>query len=59
MFTLISMLGVRIPGAYLLTQGSWGLGVAGAWYAMIGEIFTRGTLVTGRYLQGAWKKIEV
>lgn len=58
-FTLISMLGVRIPGAYLLTQASWGLGVSGAWYAMIGEIFTRGTLVTARYLQGAWKKIEV
>jgi len=58
-FTLISMLGVRIPGAYLLTQPSWGLGVAGAWYAMIGEIFTRGLLVTVRFVQGAWKKIEV
>jgi len=58
-FTLISMLGVRIPGAYLLTQPSWGLGVAGAWYAMIGEIFTRGVLVTVRFVQGAWKKIEV
>ncbi len=58
-FTLTSMLGVRIPGAYLLTQPAWGLGVAGAWYAMIGEIFTRGTLVTVRFLQGGWKKIEV
>ncbi len=58
LFTLISMLGVRIPGAYLLTQ-VWPLGVAGAWYAMIAEIFTRCGLMSLRFWQGGWKRIEV
>ncbi len=58
LFTLVCMLGVRIPGAYLLTQ-TWPLGVAGAWYAMIAEIFARCGLMSLRFWHGGWKRIKV
>ncbi len=58
LFTLIGFLGVRIPGAYLLTMVfAWG--VEGAWYAMVADIFVRCGLVCWRFLQGGWKHIQV
>jgi putative MATE family efflux protein len=70
-FTLIGFLGVRIPGAYWLafdtlripltgwTFAGWGLGVEGAWYAMLADLFVRAALVLARFGHGGWKKIEV
>lgn len=57
-FTLIGNLGVRIPGAYLLTQ-HFGLGVQGAWLAMVGDIVLRAALVSYRFLHGGWKRVRV
>lgn len=58
LFTLIGFLGVRIPGAYLLTTVlPWG--VEGAWYAMVCDIIVRCGLVCWRFLQGGWKNIQV
>ena len=40
LFTIVGLLGVRIPCAYLLTQ-YFEFGVQGAWYAMVADIFVR------------------
>lgn len=70
-FTFIGLLGVRIPLAYYLSRDTitiplfdwtiagYGLGIFGAWYAMLADIFVRCTLITGRFLQGGWKKVAV
>jgi len=69
----IGFLLVRIPLAYWLawdqihlpffgtelTIPGWGLGVRGAWYAMIADLAVRCLLVVYRFLNGAWKRIEV
>jgi putative MATE family efflux protein len=57
-FTMIGMLGVRIPLAYLLTR-YWPLGVYGAWYAMVSDLAVRCLLVCIRFRQGGWKLITV
>jgi putative MATE family efflux protein len=71
--TCIGFLLVRIPLAYWLawdqirfplfgtelTIPGWGLGVRGAWYAMIADLAVRCLLVVYRFLSGAWKRIEV
>lgn len=52
---------VRLPLAYGLmfpaTGSSWGL--RGAWLAMFADLYVRGFLVAGRYLQGGWKHTRV
>ncbi len=70
-FSLLGFLGVRIPLAYWLAQDAvelplldvtiagWGLGVVGAWYAMAVDLHVRALLVTLRFLEGGWKRIEV
>lgn len=68
-FTFVGLLGVRIPLAYLLahdaldiagwTLAGYGLGVVGAWYAMVADICVRCGLVGSRFLQGGWRRIEV
>lgn len=70
-FSLMGLLGVRIPLAYWLAQdvvhlplvdvtmAGWGLGVVGAWYAMAADLHVRALLVTIRFLEGGWKRIEV
>ena len=70
-FTFIGFLGVRIPGAYLLAWdeiglplGDWaipgfGLGVIGAWYAMVADVVVRSVLVVVRFWHGGWKRIAV
>ena len=70
-FSFIGLLFVRIPLAYYLCweeislplsdiviQGK-GLGVQGAWYAMVVDIVLRSLMVLGRFLQGGWKHIKV
>ncbi len=70
-FSLLGLLGVRIPLAYWLandavylplanvTIAGWGLGVVGAWYAMAADLHVRALLVAGRFLHGGWQRVEV
>jgi len=70
-FSLIGFLGVRIPGAYWLALESvripgtaWiiagcGLGVLGAWCAMVTDVTVRAVLVVYRFWHGGWKRAEV
>jgi putative MATE family efflux protein len=69
MFTFLGFLGLRIPLAYLLAWeeiplpalgGSlpgFGLGVIGAWYAMVADVFARSLLILTRFLHGGWKRV--
>jgi len=70
-FTLIGFLGVRIPAAHWLALSSvpipWlgealpglGLGVIGAWYAMVTDLYVRAVLTTWRFWHGGWKDVRV
>jgi putative MATE family efflux protein len=58
LFSLIGYLGIRIPLAYLLAQ-SWGLGVQGAWWAMVIDLVARCLMVSFRFLHGGWKRVKV
>jgi putative MATE family efflux protein len=57
-FTFVGLVGVRLPGAWLLTH-AWGWGVQGAWYAMVADLVVRCVLVVFRFFHGGWKRIEV
>ena len=69
--SLIGFLGVRIPGTYLLsfehveiiwlhmTIDGFGLGVAGAWYAVVLDTSLRAILLAGRFGQGGWSRLSV
>jgi putative MATE family efflux protein len=56
--TLLGYLGIRLPLAYLLAH-TYGLGVAGAWYAMVIDLVLRCLMVNVRFWHGGWQKIEV
>ena len=70
-FSMIGFLGVRLPAAYWLAfpcvqipgtgliLTGWGLGVLGAWYAMVTDLCVRATLVVYRFWHGGWKRIDV
>jgi putative MATE family efflux protein len=70
-FTFIGFVLVRIPLGIVLawpaldlpgTMGTvelFDLGVRGAWYAMVIDLYVRCALAIGRFVQGGWKKIEV
>ncbi len=70
-FTFLGFLGVRIPLAYFLawdevpiawlgvTLNGYGLGVIGAWYAMITDVLVRSLLVLVRFFHGGWKSIRL
>jgi len=70
-FSLIGLLGIRIPGAYYLAfnlvaipgtewiVSGWGLGVIGAWYAMVADLHVRAALIIYRITHGGWKRIKV
>jgi putative MATE family efflux protein len=69
--TFIGLVGVRLPGACLLAWDevplpltdialpAAGLGVIGAWYAMIADVILRSLLAAGRFFQGGWQKERV
>ncbi len=59
LFTLIGFFCIRLPLAYLLTSEAVGLGLLGAWLAMIADVFTRGGFALLRFLSGRWRRIEV
>ncbi len=70
-FTFVGLVGVRIPGACLLawddvplplvdlTLPGAGLGVAGAWWAMVADVAIRSFLAAGRFVHGGWKRVKV
>jgi putative MATE family efflux protein len=69
--TFIGLVGIRLPGACLLawhyvpipftdlTIPGAGLGVAGAWWAMVTDVILRSLLAWARFAHGGWKKIAV
>ena len=71
LFTLIGFLAIRIPGAYWLSFAwvyvpgtnfvieGWCLGVVGAWYAMVIDLYVRSMMVLYRFLHGGWKRVKV
>ncbi|MEX2139700.1 MAG: MATE family efflux transporter [Pirellulales bacterium] len=70
-FTFVGFVVVRIPLGLVLAWSEvtlpWSdttielldLGVRGAWYAMVIDLYIRCALAIGRFLHGGWKKIEV
>lgn len=70
-FTIVGFVGVRLPVAYWLcfdtlsipgtnwTLSGWGLGIQGAWYAMVVDLAVRATLVLYRFWHGGWRRIDV
>lgn len=70
-FSLVGMLGVRLPLAYWFALDSvclpglgivvagWGLGVAGAWYAMATDLAVRAALILYRFSHGGWRRVKV
>lgn len=70
LFSWAGFLGVRIPLAYLLTGPAVdlgplgvvpgaGLGLFGAWVAMVADIWVRGVFFTVRFAGGRWQRVEV
>ena len=69
--TFIGLAGVRIPGACLLAWSEvpipftdlafpgFGLGIAGAWWAMVADVALRSVLISGRFFQGGWRDVRV
>jgi len=49
---------VRLALAYLLTV-RLGMGLIGAWIAMVADMLVRAAVVYGRFSTGKWKKIKV
>ncbi len=70
-FTFVGLIGVRLPLASLLawesftvpwldvTLTGFGLGVAGAWWAMVIDVNLRALLILGRFVYGRWKTLTV
>jgi Na+-driven multidrug efflux pump len=69
--TFLGLVGIRIPAACLLAWNevplplvglalpAAGLGVAGAWWAMVADVFFRAVLAAGRFAQGGWQRVRV
>ena len=58
LFSLVGYLGIRLPAAYLLAF-TYGMGVAGAWYAMVLDLVLRCIMINIRFWHGGWQKVEV
>jgi putative MATE family efflux protein len=70
-FTFVGFVLVRIPLALMLAWPAvtlpWNgatvelldLGIRGAWYAMVIDLYVRCAMAIGRFMNGGWKKIEV
>lgn len=70
LFTLTGFVCIRIPLANWLAWdeltlpwigsfAGWGLGVVGAWYAMIIDLVLRSGMVLARFCQGGWRRVTV
>jgi putative MATE family efflux protein len=58
-YNVAGMLCVRIPLAYLLTDGYFHLGLYGAWIAMVLDLYLRALLATLAFLASGWTKTAV
>ena len=56
--TLIGFWGVRLTLAYVLAV-TIGLGLVGAWAAMVVDLFVRSILLAFRFRHGGWKELQV
>lgn len=45
--------------SFWVSIDGWGLGVQGAWYAMIADVTLRAALIGWRFASGAWRRIMV
>jgi Na+-driven multidrug efflux pump len=70
LITWVGFVGVRIPLALLLTRhptetgplgllSGAGLGLIGAWVAMVADLYVRGLLFVWRFAGGRWKTMKV
>ena len=63
LFVIVGFLAVRLPMTYWATWpvdlGGLGLGLWGAWIAMMADLHARGMLLTARFLQGGWRRVRV
>jgi putative MATE family efflux protein len=69
--TLLGLVGVRIPLACFLAWDAVplpllgagfagaGLGVVGAWWAMVTDVVLRSLLVAARFVHGGWRRVRV
>lgn len=57
-FTLLGVLFIRIPGAFLAAR-ILPFGVVGVWCVMMSDLVIRGLLCTWRFVHGGWKKARV
>ena len=71
LFTFVGLICIRIPLAYWLAKDQihlpvfdlvidgWGMGIIGAWYAMLVDVVVRSLMIAGRFWQGGWQHIQV
>ena len=71
LFSFLGLLCIRIPLAYWMakdeiyipilnaTIAGQGLGIIGAWYAMIIDVVLRSMMITARFWHGGWQRIRV
>lgn len=59
LFTIVGFFALRLPLAMYLTRPELGLGLMGAWIAMIVDVFARGTFVLLRFASGHWRRMVV
>ncbi len=69
--SIVGLVGVRIPLAVWLAYdvvhvplvgvefAGWNLGVVGAWYAMVVDVYLRCLLTSLRWWHGGWQRVEV
>jgi putative MATE family efflux protein len=58
LLNLSTIIGIRFLG--VLIVGLWlHLGLQAVWMVLAGELFIRGCITYGRFIQGAWMKIQV
>lgn len=54
---------LAFPGFWVVPLGlyvkGFGLGIAGAWIAMVVDLWIRGALVLARFAHGGWKRVKV
>ena len=58
LFNAGGLLAVRIPLAYLLAD-FYGMGLYGAWLAMVFDLYVRAALVVWRFRSGVWSRLTV
>jgi Na+-driven multidrug efflux pump len=59
LFTWLGFFLVRLPLAVLLTGPALGLGLLGAWLAMVADLLVRGAFFLARFAGGRWRAARV